>query len=86
MTTTMSTRSSRTSHPPQHPALQHRLPVRVGVLDRLALRLGLLLITYGRRDRSLSREQQLARFEQQHHSEQRQREATRRLLQLTLPR
>ena len=86
MTTTMSTRSSRTSHPPQHPALQHRSPVRVSMLDRLALRLGLLLITYGRRERSLSREQHVARFEQQRDSELRQREATRRLLLLTLPR
>ncbi len=84
MTTTLSTRPSRTDHPP-HPA-SSRAVARVRMLDRLALRLGLLLITYGRRERALSREQHAARVAQLRGVEARQREATRRLLLLTLPR
>ena len=55
MSTTLS------EHPPQLRAEQHgssSLPARrPSVLDRLALRLGVLLITYGRRRYALSREQ-----------------------------
>lgn len=57
MSTTLST------HPPQHSErLQPRLEAprltsrRPNALDKLALRLGLLLITYGRRSYALSRE------------------------------
>lgn len=60
MSTTLST------HPPRH--AEHLLPLdepdaprltsrRPDALDRLALRLGLLLITYGRRRYALSREE-----------------------------
>ena len=55
MSTTLS------EHPPQLRAEQHlstSLPLRrPNALDRLALRAGLLLITYGRRRYALSREQ-----------------------------
>lgn len=60
------------THPPQqsHALLSHDEPEaprltsrRPSALDKLALRLGLLLITYGRRRYALSREE-LARHEQ----------------------
>lgn len=85
MTTTLPTRERRHDHPP-HPTTTHR-PVRpVGLLDRLALRLGLLLITYGRREHALSREQHAARRAQVRDAERREREAARTLLLLTLQR
>lgn len=84
MTTTLPTRERRHDHPP-HPTAAR--PVRrVSLLDRLALRLGLLLITYGRREHALSREQHAARYAQWSDAERRQREAVRRLLLMTTQR
>lgn len=82
MTTTLPTRERRYDHPPHPPAPR---PVRrVRPFDRLALRLGLLLITYGRRAHARSREQQAARRARLLEAERRQHEAARRLL-LTAP-
>jgi hypothetical protein len=67
--------STRTDHPPTAVALA---PRRVGPVDRLALHLGLALITWGRRPRPLpaSRERRattvehtLARWERERHAE-----------------
>ena len=82
MNTTLSTARGRHDHPPQQ--VQY-LARRVGVVDRLALHLGVALITWGRRpsvvptrERRANRvEQQLARLERE-----RQWERTARL---TLP-
>jgi hypothetical protein len=73
-------------HPPQLRAEQHlssSLPVRrPSALDRLALRAGLLLITYGRRRYALSREQSRARAEtvRTRATREREWERTRHLL------
>ncbi len=60
------------AHPPQ-PRLDEREPPRLASrrptpLDRLALRLGLLLITYGRRRYALTREELAHRA--RHHADQ----------------
>ena len=93
MSTTLSTRPSRQSTPPGQQRHRHRHVAerpaqqirRVGLIDQAALRLGLLLIMWGRRANSLSRAQHSARFEQQVAHEQRQLRAER-LLRLSAPR
>ena len=82
MSTTMSTRPSRQAHPPRHRHLAERpaQPVRrVSLVDQAALRLGLLLITWGRRANHSSRAQLSARYEQQVAREQRELHAERTL-------
>ncbi len=65
MLSTLETRDGLTSqHPPQHSVHEHRPARRVGLLDRAALRLGLLLVMWGRRSSGLSREQLRSRYEQ----------------------
>ncbi len=62
MNTTLTTRPSRIDHPP-HQVQQH-VASRVNLLDRLALRIGLALITWGRRSRSTAvRERRATRIE-----------------------
>jgi hypothetical protein len=91
MSTTLSTRPSRSAHPPRRERHRHlaERPAstarRVSLVDRTALRLGLLLITWGRRANHLSRAQLSARFEQQVAREQRELHAERMLL-LSTPR
>ena len=73
-------------HPPHAaaaPARPHPPVRRVGLLDRAALRLGLLLITWSRRAHR-TREEQRARFEQARAIESRELAARRRML-LSLP-
>lgn len=69
MNTTLSTRPSQEQldqHHQQHsPQEQPRLTRRLRLIDRLALHLGLALIAWGRRPRSLeSRERRANRIEQ----------------------
>jgi hypothetical protein len=88
MSSTLSTRPSRSAHPPRHRHLAERpaSPVRrVSLLDQAALRLGLLLITWGRRANHYSRAQLAARSELEVAREQRELHAERTLL-LSTPR
>jgi hypothetical protein len=80
MSTTLST------HPP-HEA--ERLPLRAGLrrptpLERLSLRVGLLLLTYGRRRYALTREQLVRRSEREAARERRAHAAEKALLLLPL--
>ncbi|WP_294181970.1 hypothetical protein [uncultured Schumannella sp.] len=73
-------------HPPHADAAPARIPRpvrRVGLLDRAALRLGVLLITWSRRS-SLSRDAARSRVETARAIEARELAAERRRL-LTLP-
>jgi hypothetical protein len=74
-------------HPaPRHLAEQQSTTVRrVNLVDRAALRLGLMLVTWGRRSSGLSREQLVARHAQLAAREQREQLAERRL-RMTTPR
>lgn len=82
MNSTLSTAPRRLDHPPQPTAHQ---PRRVNLLDRIALRIGLALITWGRRPQAIdSRERRANRIEQQLGRIERERAAERRL-RLTLP-
>jgi hypothetical protein len=61
MNTTLS-HSALQEHQPERELAVRRLPVRrVGLLDRLALRLGLALVTWGRRPRRERRSRELSR-------------------------
>ncbi len=86
MNSTLSSVIDRHDHPPQplrEPAAQ---PVRrVNLLDRVALTVGIALIKWGRRPRSIeSRERRATRIEQQLVRIERER-AFERAQQLTLP-
>ena len=94
MSTTLSTRPSRPDHPPQqqerhrHRHLAERpasAARRVSLVDRAALRLGILLITWGRRANNASRAQLAARHELEARRQQRELHAERMLL-LNVPR
>lgn len=88
MSTNLSTRESRSSHPPRPRHLAERsAPAvrRVSLLDQAALRLGLLLITWGRRANHYSRAQLAARHERAVARERRELHTERTLL-LNLPR
>ena len=75
MNTTLSTPTSRLDHPPQQQAVVRVR--RVGLFDRMALRVGLALVTWGRRplvvdayERRANRlEQELAQLERERSSE-----------------
>ncbi|MBC7590934.1 MAG: hypothetical protein H7226_07815 [Salinibacterium sp.] len=54
MRTTLTTAPGRHDHPPQPISTQLRSGRRVGPLDRLALHIGVALITWGRRPRAYS--------------------------------
>ena len=86
MNTTLPTIEGRDDHPPQpslHVAMQ---PVRrVNLLDRIALHVGIALITWGRRPLAIeSRERRASRVEQQLARLERER-AHERFQRLTLP-
>lgn len=86
-TTIAATRPGRTEqqHPPS-PTLETRTHVRrVGLIDRLALRLGVALVAWSRRPRELdSRERQVRRLENARATERRER-SQQRLQHLLLP-
>ncbi len=83
MNSTLSTAPERLDHPPQPAAV--RQPRRVDLLDRVALRVGLALIRWGRRPRPVeSRERRAGRIEQQLGRIDRER-AAERILRLTVP-
>ncbi len=75
------------SHPPQQHELHVEPPTRkVGLADRVALRLGLALITWSRRTyRPESRERRASLFEQHLARTERELAAERRLLLQALP-
>lgn len=83
MNTTLSTTPGRQDHPPQPSYEQH--PVRrVGLLDRLALHIGVALIKWGRRPGPVeSRERRASRVEQHLARLERERSAER-MLRLTV--
>jgi hypothetical protein len=88
MNSTLSTTPGRHDHPPQpvHHELEHARPARrVGALDRLALHVGIALITWGRRPlASESRERLASRHEQRLARAARELQAER-MLRLTIP-
>lgn len=81
MNTTLSTETSRTEHQHHEPQYEAR---RVGLTDRLALHLGVALITWGRRPYGQSRERRANRVEARLAQLAREREYQRQQL-LTLP-
>ncbi len=84
MNSTLSTAPGRHDHPP-HPEPHLRPVRRVGLLDRLALHLGVALISWSRRPRVIpSRERTSALVQQQLAREARLR-AAERALRLTVP-
>ena len=85
MRTTLTTNPGRHDHPPQPISRQPRPARRVGPIDRLALHIGVALITWGRRPRvSLSFERRATRVEVQLARLARER-AWERRARLTLP-
>ena len=82
MNTTLSPAQLRsTTHPPQpvETATGDYEPRRVGFIDRLALHVGVALITWGRRPHGESRERRANRVEQQLARLERERVAERTL-------
>jgi hypothetical protein len=85
MNTTLSTTPGRHDHPPHVVASQAREARRVGLLDQVALHVGIALIKWGRRPYSIeSRERRANRVEQQLARLARERAADRSL-RLSLP-
>lgn len=84
MNTTLPTAPSRHDHPPQ--PIERTAPRvrRVGVIDRVALHLGVALITWSRRPSVASRERRATRLEQNVLRLARERE-WERAARLTLP-
>jgi tRNA A37 threonylcarbamoyladenosine biosynthesis protein TsaE len=81
MNTTLSTTPGRHDHPPEHLDQHHRPVRRVGLLDRLALHVGIALITWGRRPAAVpSREELQLRIQNQHDRSERERAMERVLL------
>ena len=76
MEKTMPTTSDHHDHPPEPaPTGGPRPPRRVGLLDRVALHLGIALITWSRRPQGLSEEQRAAMAEGQRARLERERAA-----------
>ncbi len=89
MNTTLSTtRPSRQQQHPPSPTPNNRAPAqRVGLIDRLALQLGVALVAWSRRPREHdSRERQARRIANARATEQREAAQQRMLLQLLSPR
>ncbi len=82
------TRPGRQQQHPPSPTLDNRAPARrVGLIDRLALRLGVALVAWSRRPRELdSRDRLSRRVEREMSTEQRERQTQRLMLQLLPPR
>ncbi len=86
MNTTLSTAPGRHDHPPISPVVETRAVRRVGLVDRVALHLGVALIAWSRRRRTPeSRERRAARVEQQLARLERER-AAQRWIALNVPR
>jgi len=89
MNTTVTTPVGRTEHqhPPSSTNDMTRQRPRVGLVDRLALRLGVALVAWSRRPRELDSRDRLARrVERELSTEQRERQMQRLMLQLLPPR
>ena len=85
MNTTLSTVRGRTTHPPIEQQTGPTQVRRVALLDRIALHVGIALITWGRRPLSIeSRERRANRIEQQLARIERERLAER-ALRLSMP-
>ena len=86
MNSTLSTAPGRHDHPPEPSLYALAQPIRrVSLLDRIALHVGIALITWGRRPLAIeSRERRASRVEQQLARLERER-AHERLQRLTLP-
>lgn len=86
MNTVLTTAPGRHDHPPQPSLEPAQRPVRrVGLFDRLALHVGLALITWSRRPHTIeSRERRATRVEQQLAQLERER-LSARLALLSLP-
>ncbi|WP_168627896.1 MULTISPECIES: hypothetical protein [unclassified Cryobacterium] len=86
MNSTMTTIRSRHENPPEQARVHDLRPVRrVSTLDRLALHVGLALITYGRRTlHQESRERRANRVELRLAHLERERDSER-MLRLTMP-
>ena len=81
MNSTLTTAPGRHEHPPQPQVETEVRPIRrITGLDRIALHVGLALITWGRRSRSVpSRERRAKRFEHEFARLERERAAEREL-------
>ncbi|UYN83796.1 MAG: hypothetical protein KIT89_00695 [Microcella sp.] len=89
MNTTLATPVGRTEHqhPPSSTSDASWQRQRVGLVDRLALRLGVALVAWSRRPRELDSRDRLARrVERELTTEQRERQMQRLMLQLLPPR
>lgn len=74
-------------HPPSPPRTTRARAQRVGLVDRLALRLGVALVAWSRRPRELdSRESHARRVSYELTAERRARHEQRRLLTMLPPR
>ena len=81
---TIQRRSTQDQHPPSRTAAR---PARVRIADRIALRLGLALITWSRRSRTPeTREHRAARIEHELAREARERATLHRALTHSPPR
>ncbi len=89
MNTTLATPVGRTEHqhPPSLTSDASWQRHRVGLVDRLALRLGVALVAWSRRPREFDSRDRLARrVERELTTEQRERQMQRLMLQLLPPR
>ncbi|OYX58828.1 MAG: hypothetical protein B7Y93_01165 [Micrococcales bacterium 32-70-13] len=87
MNTTLSTtRPGRQQQHPPSPTLETRAPARrVGLIDRLALRLGVALVAWSRRPRLLDDRDERARRVQAAQAAERRERSMQRDALLTLP-
>lgn len=86
MNTTLSTKPGRLDHPPQQ-AVEHPANVarRVGLVDRLALHLGIALITWGRRPYAVESRERRARLNEQEFARLERERTAERSMRLELP-
>jgi hypothetical protein len=86
MNTVLSTAPGRHGHPlqPPHDTEPH-LPRRVSLIDRAALRLGIALITWGRRSIQLESRERRARYADQQRARLERERQAHRWLSLNLP-
>ena len=85
-TTVTAARPGRQQQHPPSTTLTTRAPARrVGLVDRLALRLGVALVAWSRRPRELDSRDQLARRVQRELSTEQRERQMQRQLQLLLP-
>ena len=92
MSTTLETRSSQHTHPPSTPEqletferFEARPVRRVGLVDRVALRVGVALVTWSRRPLRLETRERRANRVEQHLARLARERAAERTLRLTTP-